>query len=196
MKSLSGLFSALLILSASATAASAALVGSGTPQACAEEHVAYETYIGKDQNVKVSYSHCDDAPLVAADGHQATALDKRQSNNVCGAACNTFCFTPAGGGPNTGDCAVIADALLYDSQNVGVLFNVTATGTPTNKVTMQYNSCLTYFLNQDFNTLVYCRTEWSKLVNWLATDCDAENNAQGGLCVATDQRWYVQVQHS
>ncbi|KAI0638727.1 hypothetical protein C8Q77DRAFT_1077216 [Trametes polyzona] len=61
---------------------------------------------------------------------------------------------------------------------------------------MQYQTCLTYFLNQDFSTLVYCRTEWSKLVNWLATDCDASHNAQGGLCVATDQRWYVQVQHS
>ncbi|CDO69610.1 hypothetical protein BN946_scf184778.g3 [Trametes cinnabarina] len=36
----------------------------------------------------------------------------------------------------------------------------------------------------------------SKLINWLATDCDADNNAHGGLCVATDQRWYVQVQHS
>ncbi len=32
--------------------------------------------------------------------------------------------------------------------------------TSTNKVTMQYNTCLTYFLNQDFNTLTYCRTEW------------------------------------
>ena len=25
---------------------------------------------------------------------------------------------------------------------------------------MQYATCLTYFLNQDFNTLTYCRTEW------------------------------------
>ncbi|KAI0353256.1 hypothetical protein OH77DRAFT_643750 [Trametes cingulata] len=176
MKLLSGVFYALLVLSASATAASAAFIQSSAPQACAEEHVVYETYIGKDQNT--------------------ASFDKRQSSNVCGAACNTYCWAPAGGGPNTGDCAVIANALLYESQNVGALFNVTPTGTPTGKITMQYKSCLTYFLNQDFSTLVYCRTEWSKLVNWLATDCDADNNAHGGLCVATDQRWYVQVQHS
>ena len=80
---------------------------------------------------------------------------------------------------------------------------------------MQYATCLTYFLNQDFNTLTYCRTEWvsahpslvvreetpladpapgmqSKLVTWLASDCSAGNGSNGGLCVATDQRWYVQ----
>ncbi|KAI0668775.1 hypothetical protein C8Q78DRAFT_979349 [Trametes maxima] len=185
------LFSLTVLLTA-ASSAFAALIGSGAPSDCAKEQVAYETYIGKDHNVKVTYSHCDDAPLVAADGHELSALAKRQSSNVCGAACNTFCFTPSGGGPNTGDCAVIADALLYDSQNVGVLFNVTATGTPTNKVTMQYQTCLTYFLNQDFFTLVYCRTEWSSLVTWLASDCNAANNAHGGLCVAQDQRWYIQ----
>ena len=73
---------------------------------------------------------------------------------------------------------------------------------------MKYNTCLTYFLNQDFNTLTYCRTEWvsftthaheevltrlkSKLVDWLASNCSASNGAHGGLCVANDQRWYVQ----
>ena len=34
-------------------------------------------------------------------------------------AVNTFCFTPAGGGPDPNECHVITDALLYDSQNVG-----------------------------------------------------------------------------
>ncbi|KAI8969697.1 hypothetical protein BD414DRAFT_256923 [Trametes punicea] len=184
--------SALFAFLSASTAASAALIGSRTNSTCVSEYVAYETYIGKDRNVKLTYSHCDEAPLVSSDAHDSAPLAKRQSNNVCGAPCNTYCWTPSGGGPNTNDCSVIADALLYDSQNVGVLFNVTATGTPTDKVTMQYSSCLTYFLNQDFSTLVYCRTEWSKLVNWLATDCDADNNAHGGLCVATDQRWYVQ----
>lgn len=31
----------------------------------------------------------------------------------------TNCFTPSGGGPDPNECHVIADALLYDSQNVG-----------------------------------------------------------------------------
>ena len=81
---------------------------------------------------------------------------------------------------------------------------------------MQYDTCLTYFLNQDFNTLTYCYTEWvratfsflifppwrsivtvlvcvqANLVNWLSSDCSAANGANGGLCVASDQRWYVQ----
>ena len=82
---------------------------------------------------------------------------------------------------------------------------------------MTYNTCQTYFLNQDASSITYCRTEWvriilrsssmvgllkredhrawidqSKLVTWLASDCSAANNAHGGLCVATDQRWYVQ----
>ncbi|KAI0820567.1 hypothetical protein BC628DRAFT_1329963 [Trametes gibbosa] len=180
-----------VLLSALASC-SGALVAPG----CTNERVVYTTEIGRDANVQVSYSRCDGDAFVSAPAVETDAVDalaKRQgSNNVCGAACNTFCFPPAGNGPNAGDCTVIADALLYESQNVGVLFNVSATGTPANKITMQYMSCLTYFLNQDFSTLVYCRTEWSKLVDWLSSDCDAAHNAQGGLCVATDQRWYVQ----
>ncbi len=31
----------------------------------------------------------------------------------------TNCFTPSGGGPNPNDCTVIADALLFESQNKG-----------------------------------------------------------------------------
>lgn len=41
---------------------------------------------------------------------------------------NTFCFSGASGGPNQADCTVIADAILYDSQNTGALFNATAAG--------------------------------------------------------------------
>ena len=31
----------------------------------------------------------------------------------------TNCFTPSGGGPDPNECTIIADALLYDSQNIG-----------------------------------------------------------------------------
>lgn len=41
---------------------------------------------------------------------------------------NTFCWSASSGAPATGDCAVIADALLYESQNTGVLFSVSAYG--------------------------------------------------------------------
>ncbi|KAI0762315.1 hypothetical protein C8Q74DRAFT_142405 [Fomes fomentarius] len=192
------LFATFLAASGASAARVRATSTSATTTTCAKETVAYETFIGQDKNVKVQYSHCDGLPHVAANG-EIVALDKRQSTNstnVCGAPCQTNCFTPSGGGPNEADCTVIADALLFDSQNVGALFNITATGTATDKITMQYKSCLTFFLNQDFNTLVYCRTEWSALVNFLASDCNAANNAHGGLCVANDQRWFVQVQNT
>ncbi|KAI0737633.1 hypothetical protein C8Q80DRAFT_1114909 [Daedaleopsis nitida] len=177
---------------ATSGASAAGLISSPPTTECATETVAHESFIGEDKNVKVTYSHCQGAPHFAANG-AVVGLDKRQASpNVCGAPCNTFCFSPSGGGPAESDCTVIADALLYDSQNTGVLFNITAAGTATDKITMTYQSCTTYFLNQDFNTLVYCRTEWSNLVNFLASDCNAANNAHGGLCVANDQRWYVQ----
>ncbi|KAJ8501484.1 hypothetical protein ONZ51_g633 [Trametes cubensis] len=181
-----------------ASGASAAAFGSAASlSACNNEVVASETFIGKDHNVKLTASHCGAAPHVSSHG---TLLNKRQSNstsvNVCGAQCNTFCFNPSGGGPNEDDCAVIADAILYDEQNVGALFNITAAGTATDKITMQYGSCLTYFLNQDSEQLTYCRSDWSSLVTWLSGDCNAANNAHGGLCVAADQTWYIQVQHS
>ena len=54
---------------------------------CAHEEVAYTTYIGQDKNVKLQVSHCDDEPLVDANGSLVTSLTKRQSSNVCGAAC-------------------------------------------------------------------------------------------------------------
>ncbi|KAI0736007.1 hypothetical protein C8Q76DRAFT_611761 [Earliella scabrosa] len=158
---------------------------------CTNERIAYTTYIGKNKDVEVQVSHCDGETVVDAHG-QATSLTKRQSSNICGAPCNTFCWSPAAGGPSISDCSIISAALLYESQNTGVLFNVTPFNTSTSKITMKYNTCLTYFLNQDFNTLTYCRTEWSKLVDWLASNCSASNGAHGGLCVASDQRWYVQ----
>ncbi|KAI8969695.1 hypothetical protein BD414DRAFT_502799 [Trametes punicea] len=198
MKSFTALLAGIsLFLAASGVSVSATVLGAGGSLACKNEVVASETFIGVNKDVKVTYSHCNDVPLVTANGKEVSSLSKRQDDsNVCGAQCNTFCFTPSGGGPNEGDCQVIADALLYDSQNVGALFNITASGTATDKITMQYSSCLTYFLNQDSSNLTYCRTDWSSLVTWLSGDCDAANNAHGGLCVAADQRWYIQVQHS
>ncbi|OBZ79539.1 hypothetical protein A0H81_00050 [Grifola frondosa] len=150
------------------------------------------------ENVRVQQVHCANSLVVDEDATSAAPvsnLAKRQSN-VCGAPCTTYCWTPAGGGPDPNDCAVIQDALLYDSQNVGALFNITASGTPTDMITMTYSSCLSYFLNQEFSTIVYCRTDWAALVNYIAFNCQATQNAHGGLCVANDQGWYVQVQHS
>ncbi|KAH6908018.1 hypothetical protein BKA70DRAFT_1084981, partial [Coprinopsis sp. MPI-PUGE-AT-0042] len=139
------------------------------------------THIGAHKEVEVDSYICDDAEI-----------QRRQTNetNVCGANCDdaSHCFTPSGGGPNPNDCNVIADALRYESQNTAVLFSV---GTSTN-VTMRYNTCRTFFKNQNLAPLIYCRTEWAALTDYLSLNCQATQNAHGGLCLAANQAWFVQ----
>ena len=191
--------SELSLVAAILSVASAALIAHGPVSECANEQIAETTYIGADKNVKVTFSHCANEEIVNAQGEPESKFNKRQSSNVCGNTCtfspsvrhgtlqlltsrctgNTYCWANATGGPTTSDCTVIADALLYESQNTGVFFNATAFGvcstltpsflhdcspnylkTPTNKITMVYNTCETYFLNQDTSNITYCRTEW------------------------------------
>ncbi|KAJ7062151.1 hypothetical protein C8F01DRAFT_1024306 [Mycena amicta] len=147
-----------------------------------------ETFIGKDNNVQVQYATCPPPEYAALESRQTAPID------VCGNNCTTFCFTPSGGGPNPNDCTIIADALLFDSENIGPLFTI-PTGA-NNTITMKYQSCLTFFVNQDVVPIEYCRTDWSALVKFIAPNCQAAQNAHGGLCVATNQQWFAQVQHS
>ena len=69
---------------------------------------------------------------------------------------------------------------------------------------------MTYMLNQDIVPITYCRSDWvsrdlnflfdlsiieipqSAVLDWVAFNCQAQQNAHGGLCVATDQSWYIQ----
>ena len=79
----------LTTFAATTVGVSAALVGSAGPVHCASETISHEGFIGKDNNVKFSVSHCNDAPHVAANGVELT---KRQTSNgtvddVCGAPC-------------------------------------------------------------------------------------------------------------
>ncbi|KAI0697470.1 hypothetical protein BC835DRAFT_1338298 [Cytidiella melzeri] len=148
------------------------------------------TYIGKDKNVHAEVVQCDGFPQ-ALDSQ----LLPRQSNNVCGAQCNTNCFTPSGGGPDPNECHVITDALLYDSQNIGALFQLDP-ALNTSTITMQYRSCKTFIVNQDSVALTYCRTDWSAVLDYVAFNCQSQQNAHGGNCVAADQRWFIQVQSS
>ncbi|KAF7303610.1 hypothetical protein MIND_00590300 [Mycena indigotica] len=151
-----------------------------------------KTVIGKDNNVQVQFATCPQDSFVK------TALESRQTApppvNVCGNTCNTFCFTPSGGGPDPNDCNVIADALLYNSQNIGPLFTVPS-GT-NNTVVMQYATCLTFFVNQESVPIEYCRSDWASLVKFIAPNCQATQNAHGGLCLASNQQWFAQVNHS
>ncbi|KAF8884151.1 hypothetical protein BD779DRAFT_1742022 [Infundibulicybe gibba] len=65
-----------------------------------------------------------------------------------------------------------------------------------NTVALSFRSCETFFVNQDIAPLSYCRIDWAGVVDFVAPNCQATQNAHGGNCVANDQRWFVQVQHA
>ncbi|KAI0069502.1 hypothetical protein K474DRAFT_1632725 [Panus rudis PR-1116 ss-1] len=154
------------------------------PPACDSPTVVSERFIGANKDVKVQAIHCE--------GDEAVRAAKRQTppSNVCG---DTNCFPPAGGGPDPNECHVISDALLFDSENVGALFTIPVNASV---VTMQYRSCKSFFKNQDVSDEQYCRTDWAAVLDFVAFNCQATQNAHGGLCVAADQRWFIQVQNS
>ncbi|KAJ7143797.1 hypothetical protein C8R44DRAFT_602678, partial [Mycena epipterygia] len=147
-----------------------------------------ETYIGQDKNVKVQFATCPEY------GSKVQTLESRQAPvDVCGNNCMrvTSCFPPSGGGPDPNDCHIIADALRFDSQNIGKssLLEISSTN---NTVVMQFASCLSFFVNQDTVPIEYCRTDWATLIDFIAPNCQATQNAHGGLCIATNQQWFAQ----
>ncbi|KIK64049.1 hypothetical protein GYMLUDRAFT_259094 [Collybiopsis luxurians FD-317 M1] len=162
-------------------------------EVCPGQSTVSETYIGANHNVKLTQVHCPENPTP-----ERRALSSRQGNgtapvvDVCGATCNTNCFTPSGGGPNPNDCSVIADAMRYYSQNVNDTFLI-GTGT-NNTVVAQYSTCQTFYVNQDPVEQSYCLTDWAAIVDFIAPNCQATQNAHGGNCVAADQQWFIQVQ--
>jgi len=163
-------------------------VTSGADFTCEDQQVISTSYVGQAQNVKSQVVSCSNS-LNTQTGLVSEA--DSDPSDVCGATCTTNCFNPAGGGPDPNDCQVIADALLYDSQNVGALFTIPAN---TSGIVMQYQSCETFFIDQASYNLTYCRTDWSSVIEYVAFNCQATQNAHGGNCVASDQRWFIQVQ--
>jgi len=158
-------------------------------EVCPGQVIVSETFIGAESNVKLSEVFCPENVA-------SRSLSARQNNgtviDVCGDTCNTFCFTPSGGGPNPNDCTVISNALLFESQNVNDTFLI-GTGT-NNTVALSFNTCETFFVNQDPITESYCLSDWAAIVNFIAPNCQSTQNAHGGLCVAADGQWFIQVQ--
>ncbi|KAJ3807399.1 hypothetical protein F5876DRAFT_79738 [Lentinula aff. lateritia] len=149
---------------------------------CAGEEILSETYIGEEKNVKLQHITCPPTPA-------KRALAPRQTN-VCGNTCTTNCFVPSGGGPVPDDCHVIADALrtVHSRQALSVQVN--------NTIALTYATCESFYVNQDPTTQIYCRTDWAAVIDWVAPNCQSTQNAHGGNCVATDQQFFIQVQHS
>ncbi|EGO19772.1 hypothetical protein SERLADRAFT_400865 [Serpula lacrymans var. lacrymans S7.9] len=137
------------------------------------------------KDVKSSFVSCSNSLV------PSPQLASNASTNVCGANCTTNCFTPSGGGPDPNDCQVISNALLYETNNSVPTFNATLN---TTGVYMQYQTCETFFLNQATTNLTYCNQDWAQVVEYVAFNCQATQNAHGGNCVADDQRWFIQVQ--
>ncbi|KAJ6462723.1 hypothetical protein DFH09DRAFT_1493155 [Mycena vulgaris] len=187
------------------SAASVTVLPAGGDAVCVGQVTESETFIGQDKNVKVQQVTCPDVRI------QSRVLGARQNtSDVCGNTCGTNCFTPAGGGPVPNDCHIIADALRFDSQNIGALFTI-GTGT-NNTIVMQFSSCLTFFVNQTFlrlniaaqigylplGSVQICIPDHrvflqASLIDFVAPNCQSTQNAHGGNCVATDQRWFVHL---
>ncbi|KAJ7589147.1 hypothetical protein C8J56DRAFT_30803 [Mycena floridula] len=182
--------SSFLLLSAALIASAGPL--SGRSEAiCPGQKVESEWFIGEEKTVKAQSVSC---PPESFQVVKRSSLEARDTN-VCGAPCTTHCFTPSGGGPDPNDCHIIADALRFDSQNIGPIFAV-ANGT-NNVLSLTFATCTTFFVNQaPTSTLDYCRTDFAAVADFVAPNCQATQNAHGGLCLANDQQWFVQVNHS
>ncbi|KAH8091381.1 hypothetical protein BXZ70DRAFT_909828 [Cristinia sonorae] len=174
---------------------------------CQDPAVISESFIGENKDVKMTAYSCSNVVSPNGGGGNGTSnaspsprafddfentLTKR-ATNVCGATCDTHCFNPAGGGPDPNECHVISDALRYNGQNLGNVFNIPNNA---NVVRMQYASCYSFFVNQANQDLQYCRNDWASVLDYVAYNCQAQQNAHGGLCVARSQQWFIQIQHS
>ncbi|KAH7922942.1 hypothetical protein BV22DRAFT_1171558, partial [Leucogyrophana mollusca] len=153
--------------------------------ACEDKQITFSSNIGQHSDIKTEFFSCSNAINSVFPMAAMTASPP----NVCGAPCKTNCFNPAGGGPDPNDCQVIADALLYESQNSGEwLCSVRKTA----GVSMTYKSCKTFILDQAGYDLTYCKDDWAAVIKYVAFNCQAQQNAHGGNCVANDQRWFIQ----
>ncbi|KAE9382951.1 hypothetical protein BT96DRAFT_930095 [Gymnopus androsaceus JB14] len=188
-------------------AASLLLVGA-TPmkrdkEVCPGQVIVSETFVGADNNVKLSQVFC---PENVAN----RTLSARQSGgpilDVCGDTCNTFCFTPSGGGPDPNDCTVIAEAMLYlFVQNEALADFSVGTGSGVifqlfffalHSLIRSLSRCQTLFVNQDSITESYCYVDWAAIINYVAPNCQSTQNAHGGLCLAADEQWFIQLRLS
>lgn len=155
--------------------------------ACVGKQKLGQTFIGQNKDVSVEYySRVTNSAL----------LITPEKTNVCGLACTTNCYAGSGG-PDPNHCQVIVDALLYESQNTGNKITVSAAGPGlTNSLTMTYATCNSTLVNQLATDIIYCRTDWARVTGYVGTNCQSTQKAKGGICVETQKKFFVQVNHS
>ncbi|ESK93091.1 hypothetical protein Moror_8876 [Moniliophthora roreri MCA 2997] len=147
-----------------------------------------KTHIGEKQQVLFETKNCGGQASSLDDSKVAVNGKNSESRNVCGAQCDTVCYTtnkPPYYIPS--DCQVIYDAIWYESQrNVkGHEFTIRKGHT----VSMSYSTCKVSFVNEGKDLdLVYCRNDWGAVIKFIATSGTCP---LGGKCVAQDKSWTI-----
>jgi len=131
------------------------------------------------------------APDVPVPGKGPWGFPKRDVLSLLEAPCTSYCNTPAGTGPDPNDCLQMinadADSGSYTIAAGTYLVWTWETCQVTQNNQLTDGSDITYSYDWD---------HWSGVVNYLAFNCQAAENAQGGSCHfndSTNQSW-IQVQ--
>ena len=100
----------------------------------------------------------------------------------------------------------LVSATFSSSFALGALVDIPANA---KMVTFKFRSCETFFINQAGVDEQACRTIWvfkqrvcvavciddflqASMIDNIAFNCQATQNAHGGLCVPDDQLWFMQ----
>ncbi|KDQ50524.1 hypothetical protein JAAARDRAFT_199924 [Jaapia argillacea MUCL 33604] len=102
-----------------------------------------------------------------------TTLTKR-GYDLCGAPCTTYCYNPAGGGPDPNDCQALADGFDGSGYTVPAGY----------ALIWSYGSCEVYQSNilSPAEDIYYCYNDLAGIITYIGWNCQATQNAHGGYC--------------
>ncbi|KAH7335605.1 hypothetical protein B0J17DRAFT_81910 [Rhizoctonia solani] len=104
--------------------------------------------------------------------------------------CTNMCSGIAGSGPNQFDCTTIA-------QSLAAAGNAKITLSPFLGTEWSFRSCKVFVTNQNtVETVITNQGSVAAVSEKLAADCNASNNAAGGLCLYQNVSAAVSVQHT
>ncbi|EPQ53540.1 hypothetical protein GLOTRDRAFT_111695 [Gloeophyllum trabeum ATCC 11539] len=114
--------------------------------------------------------------LIKLEAREAGA-NETQAVDITRAPCTTYCDTPAGGGPDPNDCSTLANA-----DAVGGNFTIPASS----YLAWTWKSCQVTQSNllnpaRELN-YTYDGRDWAGVVNYVAWNCQSQENAHGGSC--------------
>ncbi|KII95396.1 hypothetical protein PLICRDRAFT_212832 [Plicaturopsis crispa FD-325 SS-3] len=112
----------------------------------------------------------------AARSTEVAARDADANYNLVGAPCTTYCYTPAGGGPDPNDCQSLANDYAGDGDFTigsggGLVWSLGSCQV------VQWNDMSSGDVLYNYNT-----ANWAGVVSYIAWNCQATQNAHGGTC--------------